>query len=206
MQATGRQPQRAPVGAPVHYERDRPEQTTLCRLVQQHAATFFAETEVATGANLAQFVKDESDVFLECGILAHGFLRLRCGDCGHDRLVRSSLGARVPRTCVDCTQRARAAIDAMRRRARDQRGWQVANIATRPCPTMSESVALLRQLLAAARAHCGRRSDRAPPKFAGGPIPLPMDSRLRLRAHSRPRRTPQSGQLAPATSAHGRAP
>ncbi|MBK6350487.1 MAG: transposase zinc-binding domain-containing protein [Proteobacteria bacterium] len=24
---------------------------------------------------------------LECGILAHGFLRLRCGDCGHDKLV-----------------------------------------------------------------------------------------------------------------------
>jgi len=25
--------------------------------------------------------------FLECGILARGFLRLRCGDCGHDKLV-----------------------------------------------------------------------------------------------------------------------
>ena len=137
MQATGRQPQRAPVGAPVHYERHCPEQTALCRLVQQHAATFFAETEVATGADLAQFVKDEFDVFLECDILAHGLLRLRCGDRGHDRLVRSSRGARVPRTCIDCTQPARAAIDAMRRRARDQRGWQVANIATRPCPTMS---------------------------------------------------------------------
>ena len=22
-----------------------------------------------------------------CGILVHGFLRLRCGDCGHDKLV-----------------------------------------------------------------------------------------------------------------------
>ena len=27
------------------------------------------------------------DAFLKCGILAHGFLRLRCGDCGHDKLV-----------------------------------------------------------------------------------------------------------------------
>ena len=112
MQATGRQPQRAPVGAPVDYERHRPEQTTLCRLVQQHAATFFAETEVATGADLAQFVKDEFDVFLECGILAHGFLRLRCGDRGHDRLVRSSPFARVPRylhrlhaACACCHRR-----------------------------------------------------------------------------------------------------
>ena len=47
MQAIGRQPQRAPDGAPVHYDRHRPEQTTLYRLVQQHAATFFAQAEDA---------------------------------------------------------------------------------------------------------------------------------------------------------------
>ena len=82
MQAIGRQPQRAPDGAPVHYERHRPEQTTLYRLVQQHAATFIAQAEDAAGAALPQFVKDEFDAFLVCGILAHGFLRLRCGDCG----------------------------------------------------------------------------------------------------------------------------
>ena len=39
MQASGRQPQQALDGAPVHYERHRPEQTTLYHLVQQHAAT-----------------------------------------------------------------------------------------------------------------------------------------------------------------------
>ena len=27
------------------------------------------------------------DAFLDCGILAHGFLWLHCGDCGHDKLV-----------------------------------------------------------------------------------------------------------------------
>jgi len=32
----------------------------------------------------------EFEAFLECGILAHGFLRLRCGDCGHDKLVAFS--------------------------------------------------------------------------------------------------------------------
>ena len=79
MQAISRQPQRAPNGAPVHYERHRPEQTTLYRLVQQHAATFFAQAEDAAGADLPQFVKDEFDAFFECGILAHGFLRLRAG-------------------------------------------------------------------------------------------------------------------------------
>jgi hypothetical protein len=70
VQAIGRQPQRAPDGAPVHYERHRPEQTTLYSLVQQHAATFFAQAEDAAGADLPQFVKDEFDAFLECGILA----------------------------------------------------------------------------------------------------------------------------------------
>ena len=36
-----------PDGAPVYYERHRPAQTTLHRLVQQHAATFIAATECA---------------------------------------------------------------------------------------------------------------------------------------------------------------
>ncbi len=87
MRATAQQPQRAPDGAPVHYERHRPEQTTLYRLVQQHAASFIAHTEASTGAELPRFIKDEFDAFLDCGILARGFLRLRCGECGHDKLL-----------------------------------------------------------------------------------------------------------------------
>ena len=45
MQAIGRQLMRAPDGAPIHYERHRPEQTTLHRLVQQHAASFIAHAD-----------------------------------------------------------------------------------------------------------------------------------------------------------------
>jgi len=37
------------------------------------SATFFSETEAAAEADRPQFVKDEFDAFLECGILAHGF-------------------------------------------------------------------------------------------------------------------------------------
>ncbi len=62
----------------------------MYRLVQQHASTFIAHAEDAAGADLPQFVRDEFDAFLECGILAHGFLRLRCGDCGHDKRVAFS--------------------------------------------------------------------------------------------------------------------
>ena len=70
MQAIGRQPQRAPDGTPVHYERHRPEQTTLYRLVQQHAATFFAQAEDAAGADLPQFVKAERlRVFPSCPLI-----------------------------------------------------------------------------------------------------------------------------------------
>jgi hypothetical protein len=106
VQAIGRQPQRAPDGAPVRYERHRPEQTTLYRLVQQHAATFFAQAEDAAGADLPQFVKDEFDAFLECGILAHGFLRLHCGDCGHDKLLAFSCKRRG--FCPSCGARRMA--------------------------------------------------------------------------------------------------
>ena len=79
MQVIGRQPHRAPEGARFHYERHRPERAKLHQLVQQHAATFFAAVEAATDASLPQFVKDEFDAFRECGILAHGSLKLRCG-------------------------------------------------------------------------------------------------------------------------------
>jgi len=62
-----------PDGGPVHYERHPPEQTTPYRLVQQHAATFFEQAESAAGADLPQFLRDEFNAFLYCGMPAHGF-------------------------------------------------------------------------------------------------------------------------------------
>ena len=44
----------------------------------------------APGAGLPEFVKAEFEAFLQCGILAHGFLRLRCADCAHEKLVAFS--------------------------------------------------------------------------------------------------------------------
>ena len=106
MQEIGRQPQRAPDGAPVHCERHRPEQTMLYCMVQQHAATSFAQAENTAGADLPQFVKDGFDAFLERGILAHCFLRQRCGDCGHDKLVAFSCKRRG--FCPSCGARRMA--------------------------------------------------------------------------------------------------
>jgi hypothetical protein len=65
VQAIGRQPQRAPDGAPVHYERHRPEQITLYRLVQQHAASFIAHTQARTGAELQIETQTDSVVRLQ---------------------------------------------------------------------------------------------------------------------------------------------
>jgi hypothetical protein len=64
--------QPAPAGRRIHYERRRPEETTQSQLVQEHLETFLAQVELETGAGLPEFVKEEFDAFLECGILAHG--------------------------------------------------------------------------------------------------------------------------------------
>src|SRR4051812_18844135 len=68
--------------------------------------SFLAQVEAETGARLPGFIKDEFDAFLECGILAHGFLRLRCGDCGHDKLVAFSCKRRG--FCPSCGARRMA--------------------------------------------------------------------------------------------------
>ena len=74
--------QPAPAGRPAfHYERRRPEETTLYQVVQEQLETFLVQVEARTASGLPAFVKDEFEAFLECGILAHGFLRVRCADC-----------------------------------------------------------------------------------------------------------------------------
>ena len=52
--------------------------------------SFLAQVETESGSGLPEFVKDEFEAFLACGILAHGFLRLRCSECGHEKLVAFS--------------------------------------------------------------------------------------------------------------------
>ena len=61
---------------PARYQRHRPEETTLYRVVQEHLDPFLACVDIETGgAGLPTFVTDEFDAFLACGILAHVFLR-----------------------------------------------------------------------------------------------------------------------------------
>ncbi|MBK7062190.1 MAG: transposase zinc-binding domain-containing protein [Rubrivivax sp.] len=63
---------------------NKPRCTAWCRRTPQPSSSRLSPQPAA---NLPQFGKDEFDVILECGILAYGFPRLRCGDCGHDKLL-----------------------------------------------------------------------------------------------------------------------
>jgi len=100
------QPAKAGPCAVFDYERYRPEETTLYRVVAEELETFFAQVEAHTGSSVPQFIKDEFEAFLECGILAHGFLRLRCRECAHEKLVAFSCKCRG--SCPSCGARRMA--------------------------------------------------------------------------------------------------
>ena len=106
LQNTGQVVQTTPAGSCTSYERRRPEETVLYQLVQEHVETFFAQVEAETGAGLPEFVKAEFEAFLECGILPHGFLRVRCDQCHHEKLVAFSCKCRG--ICPACGARRMA--------------------------------------------------------------------------------------------------
>lgn len=58
--------------------RHRPEQTALYALIAKHYPRFVQEIE-RSGGHLPQFVRQED--YLKCGLLEHGFLRVKCDGC-----------------------------------------------------------------------------------------------------------------------------
>ena len=95
----------APCAAPrsTVYRRRQPECTLLYRTVQTHLATWLALPDDGTGGGAPAAVEREFRRYLECGILAHGFARARCADCGHDFLIAYSCKGRG--VCPSCTTR-----------------------------------------------------------------------------------------------------
>jgi len=67
------------------YVRRRPEESAVYRTVQRHLAGFVA-TAHARNRTVPRFVQRQLYALLDCGILANGFVRLRC-ECGHERWV-----------------------------------------------------------------------------------------------------------------------
>lgn len=56
------------------------------------------------------YVEGEFRRYLDCGVLAHGFARARCGQCGHDFLIAFSCKGRA--VCPSCNSRRMVATAA----------------------------------------------------------------------------------------------
>ncbi len=66
-----------------------------CTAIDEHLDAFLETTRrQADGVPLPAFVEQEFRDFLTCGILAHGFARLRCTECALERLVPFSCEGR----------------------------------------------------------------------------------------------------------------
>jgi hypothetical protein len=72
------------------YQRRTPERTVLHELVSRHAQTLLAELRDADGRGLPRHVDRELAAYLRCGLLAHGFARVRCQACADEILVAFS--------------------------------------------------------------------------------------------------------------------
>lgn len=71
------------------------EHTVLYRVVDEHPDAFLEMARHhGDGASLPAFVEQEFRDFLTCGVLAHGFARLRCTECALERLVPFSCKGR----------------------------------------------------------------------------------------------------------------
>ena len=90
------------------YARREPEQATLHRVVRENLQTLYAAAEQGfAGAPLPDFVRDELEQYLNCGLLQRGFALVACKDCPERRLVAFSCGSRS--FCPCCMGRRMAA-------------------------------------------------------------------------------------------------
>jgi len=87
------------------YRPRNPEQSVLYRTIAGNLETFLARQQ-ERGRHVPQFVERELRAFLQCGVLACGFLRLRCQSCGKDKLLALSCKGRG--ICPSCCGRRMA--------------------------------------------------------------------------------------------------
>lgn len=94
-------------GGRLSYERRRPEATVLHKVVRENLLSFIELAEAdPSSASLPDYIKKEFHEFLDCGMLQKGFLRVRCEDCHHERLLAFSCKKRG--FCPSCTGRKQA--------------------------------------------------------------------------------------------------
>ncbi len=100
-----RTPGAASAALPPRYRPRRPEAQPLYRVVSSHLETLLAEPIAHGAAPYPRYVEREFRRYLTCSIPAHGFYRVRCPDCGHERLLGLSCAGRL---CPSCWARRMA--------------------------------------------------------------------------------------------------
>ncbi|WP_438356949.1 transposase zinc-binding domain-containing protein [Cystobacter fuscus] len=90
------------------YRRRLPEGTVLYEAVRKNLATLLAEAG-ELGRGLPRYVERDFARYLECGVLAHGFARVRCESCKDELLVAFSCKGRG--VCPSCNAK-RAQVTA----------------------------------------------------------------------------------------------
>jgi len=83
------------------YQRRRPQLTPCYQIVNEHLDSFVAERS-AENRPLPEYVLEEFEAYLKCGIPAFGFLRLKCGSCQEEKIVAFSCKKRgfCPSCCA----------------------------------------------------------------------------------------------------------
>ena len=72
----------------------------LHAVIREHLEPFLRDVSArGDGSGLPRFVEQEFREFLTCGVLAHGFTRLRCPDCAFERLLPFSCYAQRETIC-----------------------------------------------------------------------------------------------------------
>ena len=87
------------------YRPRNPEDNPLYGVVSRHLETYLT-AQSARERPVPRFVERELRAFLECGVLANGFLRVHCDTCGKDRVVAFSCKGRS--VCSSCCGRRMA--------------------------------------------------------------------------------------------------
>jgi len=72
------------------YIRRTPEISNLYKIVAGNLETFLQETSIHDGKGVPAYVEKEFREYLKCGILANGFIRVRCEDCKKESLIAFS--------------------------------------------------------------------------------------------------------------------
>ena len=87
------------------YRRREPDKEPLYQILAEHLETFLQQARTSEH-HLPFHVEKEMRAYLECGVLAYGFVRARCEECGKSRAVAFSCKKRG--FCTSCTGRRMA--------------------------------------------------------------------------------------------------